>query len=283
MVLILSMGKPSKVVDQPIAKEIMTKHVIALPKTASLQELINTMALKSISCVIIHNPNEKDYYIVSHTDILLYLSEHGLNAPNITNIPVSKIMKGPIELIDENCTMDEIIRIMTEKGYKRLIIGNRAEGAKGIVSTRDILGWNNQYFPSDAKPLIALVIEPNSSIVIAKHYFNDYIQKANINMGLVELYGGALKAISAMTDEVLNEETKMRRLVKDKYTIIFEPRELFLGILICDRNSLFLRRRLAQFCDFFQLHYEKELKDDKMKKGIIQEFDITWFVNIIRN
>ena len=60
---------------------------------------------------------------------------------------------------------------MHEKGYKRVLVG-RSGTPTGILSTRDILAWNNSYF-KPAKPFILMIMDNDTSIILGKHVFKE--------------------------------------------------------------------------------------------------------------
>jgi CBS domain-containing protein len=232
------------------AKDIMSKGVISLSPRAPFSDLIRAMHLSNISAVVIHDENDTDpnYYLCSHSDIITFLYNQGLSSQILGDIPIGLLMKGPVRLLDEELSIDEVVRVMNEKGYKRVIIGKNGK-ATGVISTRDILLWNNLYF-APGKPIALIIMDNTSSIIIAKHIFeSNFSQK--INNELIELFGGALTSISYITEETLSQSGAMKQLDKDNYSMMFEEMEGFTGILICDRPSLIMRRQLVIFIKRF--------------------------------
>jgi len=130
---------------------------------------------------------------------------------------------------------------MARNNYKRVLVTKNGVPV-GVISTRDILIWNNSYF-RPAKPQVLLFMDNSTSNFIAKHIFEQNVDPS-MKRGLIDLYGGALNTISFMTDEIMSQSGKMCHLEKDHRSVLFEPYECITGVLICDYNSIDLRRKL---------------------------------------
>ncbi len=255
----------------------MTKYVLMLPSTANFGDLVELMFKNRVSAVVINNPETQSYYIISHTDVIEFLHKTKNQPHEIFASPLKNIMKSPVEIIDQNTSIDIAIRLMNERGYKRLVLGRHGIPT-GIISTRDILLWNNRFF-RPGKPIILLILDNDTSIVIAKHKFMDNLTR-EINDDLVEIYGGALASINNITNEVINASGKMRILEKDSYTVLFEPREKITGILVVTHNNIELRRRLYAFVETFGKHYKTLLNSDSYDHRPKEEFDVSKWIKL---
>ena len=249
-----------------IAGEIMTPYVIMLKMDASFQEVINILYDNNISAVFIYDDSKDDYYIISQTDIVNFLNKGGMFKQNLAEISVLEVMQGPIEMLDIDTPIDNIIRFMTKHKYKRVLVSKKGKAA-GVVSTRDILMWNNTYFRV-AKPQILLIIDNESSILIAKHVFEQNIID-EVKHDLIDLLGGALSTISMLTNEVIKKSGKISFLIKERRAVLFKPYHNITGILICDYNSIELRSKLQEAIEkFYDLHINIIQKAQKNKSGI---------------
>lgn len=260
-------GKKEDFIDHPIAKDIMTPYVHMLPSIAKFKDLLELMYEKRVSAIIIYkmdkeikNP-KKNYYIISQTDIVDYLFKNK-NCDDIYEVPLSEIMKGPINMVDQETPIDLVIRIMTEKGYKRVLISKNDEPV-GVVSTKDVLMWNNLYF-KPSKPILLMVIDNKSSILLGQYIFRENIEQ-NPDRNIIELYGGALSSISNIADEIVQHSGQMKVLQKENATILLEPKNDVTGILICDNNSIELRERLHEFIERFVEEYNLILNSKTYK------------------
>ena len=250
----------------------MTRYVLMLPSSAAFGDLVELMYKNRVSAIVINNPETQNYYIISHTDVIEFLHKVRIPSGDIYTIPLKNIMKSPVQIIDQNISVDKVIRLMNEHGYKRLVLGKNGIPT-GIISARDILLWNNKFF-RPGKPLILLVVDNDTSILIAKHTFKDNLER-EINDDLIEIYGGALASINTITNEVIHAVGKMRVLQKDNYSILFEPREEITGILVATYNNIELRRRLFAFVESFIESHKKLLESEYYSNKAKEEIDIS--------
>ncbi len=256
--------------DHATAAAVMTPHVHMLPSTATFADVVKTMHDEEISAVFIHDATSDNYYIVSKTDIVYFLHHYGLVEKDIGQVPVTRLMIGPVDMIEQDTPLDLVIRYMVEHQYKRVLISRDGKPV-GVVSERDVMVWGDKYFKV-AQPQVLLFMENQSSIFVGKHTFQENLNK-KLDKDLIELYGGALTSISAITDEVLQQPGKMMRLEKDNRTILFESWHEITGILICTGNSIELRRRLHEATEQFYTKHQALFESPNYKYNL-KEFDI---------
>ena len=261
-----------------VAEEIMTPHVIMLDIGASFREVVDTLMLNRISAVFIDDSPDNKYYIVSHSDIIQYLSKNGFMEPNLADISVKKIMKGPVRMLDVETSVDNIVRFMNLHGYKRVLISKEGKPA-GVVSTRDIMKWNGSYF-KPAKPQILLFMDNKTNVLIAKHIFGENIQDI-VQDELIDMYGAVFKSVMIITNEIIQESGEIRQMIKDKRCILFEPFQGITGILVSDYNSIELRRKLKIATQlFYETHMKKIKYYHERNIGIIEPLEINKAVSI---
>jgi len=248
--------------NSAVAGEIMTPHVIMLEIDSTFKDAIKYLYENDISAVFIEDPSKDEYFIITKTDIINFLNDRGLKEHNLSDISVKEIMKGPTTMLDIDTPIDTIIRFMIEHNYKRVLISKDNKPA-GVVSTRDIMKWNNTYF-KPAKPQILLFMDDINSTFIARHIYQENIGD-DVQQELIDIYGGAISSISAITDEVIKSSGTMRQLLKDKRSILFEPYKGITGILISDYNSIELRRKLKIATEKFYETYSNMI-DEKHNK-----------------
>ena len=260
--------------------EIMTPHVILLKKDALFKELVEKLQKYNISAIFIEDTTTNEYFIVTKTDVINFLSSGGILEQNLSEVSVEKLMQGPTELIDIDTSIDTVIRFMIEHGFKRVLIGKDNKPV-GVVSTKDIMQWNNTYF-KPSKPQILLIMDNLNSIFIAKHIYKENLDD-DVHDGLMDAYGGALTSISAITDEVIKQSGTMRQLLKDKRSILFEPYKGITGVLISDYNSIELRRKLKIATKkFYELHSELINSKHSKENGISKTLNIDPIVPIFK-
>ncbi|MHA2288444.1 MAG: CBS domain-containing protein [Promethearchaeota archaeon] len=263
-----------------IAEQIMTPYVVMLDTTATFKEVVKKMQKHNISAVIIEDATRSEYFIITKTDIINFLVSGGMAEQNLSQVSVKRIMQGPISLIGVNTPIDKVIRFMIQHNFKRVLIGKDNKPA-GIVSTKDIMQWNNTYF-KPSKPQILLFMDNINSLFIARHIYKENLTQ-DVKDELIDAYGGAITSISAIIDEILKKSGTMRQLLKDKRSILFEPYKGITGILISDYNSIELRRKLQIATKkFYEIH--AEIIDDTRKedKGINKTLDLEPIVPIFK-
>jgi len=263
-----------------VAGDIMTPHVIMLDTNATFKNVIELLHKYDISAVFIEDPSKDEYFIITKTDIINFLNDRGMKEQNLSDISVKEIMKGPTTMLDIDTPIDTLIRFMIEHNFKRVLISKNNKPA-GVVSTRDIMKWNNTYF-KPAKPQILLFMDDINSTFIAKHIYQENIGD-DVQQELIDIYGGAISSISAITDEVIKSSGTMRQLLKDKRSILFEPYKGITGILISDYNSIELRRKLKIATEKFYETYSNLIDDKHIKEmGVNVNLDIESLVPIFK-
>ncbi len=263
-----------------IAEQIMTPYVVMLDTTATFKDVVEKMQKHNISAVFIEDTIESEYFIITKTDVINFLNSGAMGEQNLSEISVKKIMQGPTSLIDVNTPIDKVIRFMIEHNFKRVLIG-RDNKPVGVVSTKDIMQWNNTYF-KPSKPQILLFMDNINSIFIAKHIYEENIGE-DVEDELIDAYGGAITSISVIIDEILKKSGTMRQLLKDKRSILFEPYKGITGILISDYNSIELRRKLQIATKkFYEIHAKTIDASHKEEKGINVNLDVDPIVPIFK-
>ena len=266
--------------ESTVAKEIMTPYIIIIEKDAKLKDAIELLDKHKISAVFINDDIEKDYYIITKTDIIQFLNSGGMFRNDIADVPIKEIMKGPVELLDVNTPIDKLIRFLTENNYKRALISEDGK-AVGVVSTKDIMKFNNTYF-KPAKPQILLFMDNFNSTLIAKYIYEENL-KDDVSKDLIDIYGGALTSISIITNHIIKQSGSMRQLIKDRRSIILEKYKGITGILISDYNSIDLKRKLQIATKkFYQKHSRIIDNSHKQNSGICVELDINPVISIFK-
>ncbi|MHA1147538.1 MAG: CBS domain-containing protein [Promethearchaeota archaeon] len=262
----------SQDMDSAVASMIMTPYVIMLGMKASFKDVIGTLAENKISAVFVHNIKENAYYVVTSGAIVDFLNISNFMEGVLADIPITSIMRGPIETLDIDTPVDKVIRFMNRRRYKRVLITKDGTPA-GVISTRDVMKWNDLYF-KPAKPQILLFMDNFTGNFIARHFFDENIDDT-VQDELIDLYGGVLQSLSIITDEIIEKSGEMRHVVKDNRSILFEQYKGITGILISDYNSIDLNRKLdLATLRFYDLHGERIEFFHKKNMGVVESFNI---------
>jgi CBS domain-containing protein len=268
-----------------IAEDIAHVGVYMVEKNDSLMKVLDLLDKKNISAVIVEDLDDlKHFYVISHGDIIKFLVQQrnyldfmGVVAGSrslMQDVKAKDIMRGPIEIISRETPIDEIIKSMHVSGYKRVIVGNDQGQPIGIVSSRDILAWNSDFFRK-GNPILICVMENTSGIILAKKFF-----RQEFGEDMLELFGGSISAITSITSEVLKKSGNLRVIEKDYYDILLETKNEITAILVVDHQSIDLRKKLQGFIDQFYKKNEKLIKDWIKCAGPINKFRIREFATI---
>ena len=115
--------------------QIMSKSVLTVDKSKSIQDTAQDMEKLGIGCAIV-TENNNPIGIVSERDFVIKVASEGL--PLFTEI--SEVMSLPLITIDSNETIWEAAEIMKEKGIHKLPVKDDDDGSIiGIVTTTDIV------------------------------------------------------------------------------------------------------------------------------------------------
>jgi CBS domain-containing protein len=114
-------------------KDIITREVVTIGTQAPLQEAARIMARKNISSILVM---EKDTAlgIISERDFLhIYL-----DGKDHSGARVHEVMSSPVITADIGTGLEDVLKIMHDKGIRRLAI---TEGGKlaGIITETDLI------------------------------------------------------------------------------------------------------------------------------------------------
>ncbi|MEJ2241521.1 MAG: CBS domain-containing protein [Candidatus Bathyarchaeota archaeon] len=115
-------------------KDVMTKDVKKVGRDTNMQAVINMMNEFEISSIVIIQ-NDKPVGIVTHKDILLEIVKQNFAPIAIT---AQHVMSAPLTIIDENASLEEAAKLMTEKKIKKLPVVKN-EKLVGIITSMDIV------------------------------------------------------------------------------------------------------------------------------------------------
>lgn len=119
--------------DNTFVSQVMSKNVLTVEKSTSLQEAAQNMKKSNVGCVIVIE-NGKPLGIVTERDFVTKIAAEG--RPLFTDI--SEVMSSPLITIDPEETIWEASEIMKEKRIHKLPVKEN-EQIIGIVTTTDIV------------------------------------------------------------------------------------------------------------------------------------------------
>ncbi|MBC8252000.1 MAG: CBS domain-containing protein [Candidatus Nitrosopelagicus sp.] len=119
--------------DSTFVNQIMSKNVLTVDKSTTLQEAAQNMNKSNIGCVIVTD-GTNPLGIVTERDFVTKVAAEG--RPLFTTI--SEVMSSPLITIDPEETVWEASEIMKEKGIHKLPVKEN-EQIIGILTTTDIV------------------------------------------------------------------------------------------------------------------------------------------------
>jgi len=119
--------------NSTFVNQIMSKNVLTLDRSVSLQEAAEKMKSLKVGCVIILD-NKKPVGIITERDFVTKVAAEG--RPLFTEI--SEVMSSPLITIDPEETIWEASEMMKEKQIHKLPVKENDQ-IVGIVTTTDIV------------------------------------------------------------------------------------------------------------------------------------------------
>ena len=141
-------------------KDIMSKKIIFSNLNSSIKEVAKKMLDNNIGFIPI---KEKDNYIGVITDRDICLSIPTISSVNDS---IKSYITNDVIYIDVNSSIDEALRVMSEKKIKRLLVKEK-DNTIGVLSLSDILNYsNNQNIINTCKSIF--YIRDNEKSLIAE-------------------------------------------------------------------------------------------------------------------
>ncbi len=119
--------------NSTFVNHIMSKNVLTVDKSTSLEEVALNMKKSNIGCVIV-TEDTKPIGIVTERDFVIKVAAEG--RPLFTDI--YEVMSSPLITINPEETVWEAAEMMKEKGIHKLAV-KKNEQIVGIVTTTDIV------------------------------------------------------------------------------------------------------------------------------------------------
>ena len=120
-------------VNSTFVNQVMSKNVLTLDKSTSLQEAAENMKKLNVGCVIVTG-NSNPIGIITERDFVTKIVAEG--RPLFTEI--QEVMSSPLITIDSEETIWEASELMKEKSIHKLPVKENEQIA-GIVTTTDIV------------------------------------------------------------------------------------------------------------------------------------------------
>jgi len=116
------------------AKDIMVKDVKRVRTDTNVQEVVATMAKYNISSVVVAQ-KDKPVGLISHKDLLTKVLQSRIPPDELV---AREVMSAPAVTIEEETSLEEAAKLMTQKGLKKLIVVRNGK-LVGIITSMDII------------------------------------------------------------------------------------------------------------------------------------------------
>jgi signal-transduction protein with cAMP-binding, CBS, and nucleotidyltransferase domain len=124
-----------------VAKDIVEKDFLSLPKNMSALEAAHQMKAKSHGFVIIASEGGDPEGIVTEWD---YLAKIVAEAKDPARVTLADIMTDELVSVDANEGLDQVAQIMTQKGIRRVLV-MKDHRVLGVITAKTMLSRLKEY------------------------------------------------------------------------------------------------------------------------------------------
>ncbi len=124
-----------------VAKDIVEKDFLALPRSMSALEASRQMIAKSHGFVIIASGGGDPEGIVTEWDFLARIMAEGMDP---ARVKLGDIMTSNLVSVDANEGIDQVAQIMTQKGIRRVLVISDHK-VLGVITAKTMLSRLKEY------------------------------------------------------------------------------------------------------------------------------------------
>jgi|SRR2546430_4942822 len=124
-----------------VAKDIVEKDFLSLPRNMSALEAARQMKARSHGFVIIASGGGDPEGIVTEWDFLAKIVAEGMDP---TGVKLGDIMTSNLVSVDANEGIDQVAQIMTQKGIRRVLVISDHK-VLGIITAKTMLSRLKEY------------------------------------------------------------------------------------------------------------------------------------------
>lgn len=204
-------------------RQIMSRELVSVPENAPLIQAVQTMAERSISCVVVQK-KRRLLGILTERDIVKHLASHN-GFPQ--DIKVGDVMTRAITTIKDDRPIQEAIAILKQRRFRRLPIVDRKGRLLGIVTRTDIVQASLAEFQQLASRIdnavktsehLARVSQQKDEVLgMVSHDIRSPITSifASAKMFTTGVLGKMSKDQKKVVDIILRQSKKMEFMMKD--------------------------------------------------------------------
>ncbi len=124
-----------------VAKDIVEKDFLSLPRNTTALEAARQMKAKSYGFVIIASEGGDPQGIVTEWD---YLAKIVAEARDAAKVRLSEIMSGELVAGDANEGLDQVAQVMAQKGIRRVLV-IKDHKVLGVITAKTMLSRLKEY------------------------------------------------------------------------------------------------------------------------------------------
>lgn len=119
----------------PTVEEVMTRGVISIGETATIEEAMRLMTERHVSSLIVERENDADVYgVITRKDIINKVIGHSLDPKKVR---VLEVMTKPMMTVNKKMDIMHVARLMARTDVRRFPVMDGDE-IIGIISNSDI-------------------------------------------------------------------------------------------------------------------------------------------------
>ena len=133
-----------KTLDTEKIQRVRLRSPVLVSETDSIEQVVGAMKTRRRGCAIVLD-RDKICGIFTERDLLTRVLEPGLKLDS----PISKVMTPDPAYLTLDHSILEVIRLMSDHGYRHVPLVDGEGRIQGFVSVRDILDFIAEHFPYD--------------------------------------------------------------------------------------------------------------------------------------
>jgi CBS domain-containing protein len=122
-----------------VAKDILTPHVVCVTEDMALHTVAQLFGHEAITGAPVVNERGQVVGIISQSDLVT----HDLTTPpeGRPAATVKDVMTPVVVTVEEETPIHEVALRMAQQGIHRVIVVDKAQQLRGIVTSMDVLWW----------------------------------------------------------------------------------------------------------------------------------------------
>lgn len=170
-------------VEMKKVSQTMTKIVFTMSEETLLQQALNEMAEKSVSCLVVAE-DKRPLGIITERDVArLLVSNH-----NVSELKVKDVMSSPVETVQWDTPLHSAVTLMKQKSIRRLVVVDQEGMIEGLSTQSDIVkGLEGKYIETLNEIIREkdIAIKTTTKDLAEKTIYLDNILRSSIDNGII--------------------------------------------------------------------------------------------------